>query len=174
MRNGVFVVAELAGALRERIADIQREVDPKLARSSPPHVTIIGSSGAGPIRFGTSADELRAAIAPVAADTPPIVVRFGAPLRFMQTEILVLPLDVHGPLRTLHERISASKLSFERARFAFYPHCTLNFYPRLTPERERRLLSLRIDDEFVIDRIQCYETRDPLPSRKALELRLEG
>jgi 2'-5' RNA ligase len=176
MRNGVFVVAELTGSVRERVAEIQREVDPKLARFTPPHVTIIGSSGVGPLRFGTSAAEMRRAFEPVTSDTAPIELAFGAPLRFMQTSIIVLPLDAHGALRTLHERLvasgSAHGLSFERARFTFYPHCTLSFYPTPTPERERYLLSLRVSDPFTIASIQCYETRDPLPSRKVLELQL--
>ncbi len=174
MRNGVFIVAELFGPLRERVADIQREFDPKLARVTPPHVTLIGSSGAGPARFGTTAAQLIAAIAPIAADTPPIPTRFLRPLRFMQTQIVVLPLDVHGPLRTLHERIATSGLEFERARFTFYPHCTLSFYPTITAHKEQRLLALRMDEPFTIERIQCYETRDPLPSKKLAEFALTG
>ena len=47
--NGIFVTAELDGPLGDRIRAIQERWDPKLARELPPHVTLIGSSGAGPI-----------------------------------------------------------------------------------------------------------------------------
>jgi len=49
--SGIFLIAELDGAIGERIHAIQKRFDPKLAAESPPHVTLIGSSGAGPIRF---------------------------------------------------------------------------------------------------------------------------
>ena len=52
----------------------------------------------------------------------------------MQTQIVVLPLDPHGPLRTLHERIKMSGLRAARPRFYFTPHVTLNLYRELPPE----------------------------------------
>jgi hypothetical protein len=101
-------------------------------------------------------------------------VRFGPPVRFMQTQIVVLPLSPHGELRALHERIVTSGLPFERSRFPFSPHCTLSFYPTLTPERERALLSLRIAEPVVVDRLQFFSTVHPQAPRRILELRLSG
>ena len=170
MNSGIFIVSELEGAVRERVAAVQRRYDPKLARTSPPHITLVGSSGVGPLAGDTPLDELRAALGPIAAETPPITVRFGVPIRFMQTDIIVLPIDPHGPLRTLHERIATSGLIFLPARFAFSPHCTLSFYPRLTRETERELLAVRETEPVVIGRLQCYLTMDPQPSRKVLEV----
>ena len=60
--------------------------------------------------------------------------RFQAPVRFMQTNVVVLPLDPHGPIRELHDRIKASGLLHERPRFTFTPHVTLSFFPEPTPE----------------------------------------
>jgi hypothetical protein len=45
VKTGIVILAELQGALRERILDVQRRFDPKLAAGVPPHVTITGSSG---------------------------------------------------------------------------------------------------------------------------------
>ena len=112
--NGIFIIASIGAAATERIAAIQREFDPKLAVSSPPHVTIAGSSGVGPMDPTTSLEEIRAALAPIVASTPPLILPFDPPIRFMQTTIIVLPLDPHGPLRTLHERIATSGLRFAR------------------------------------------------------------
>lgn len=118
--------------------------------------------------------ELRKALEPIAATTAPMSLTLGNPIRFMQTEIVVLPLDPHGPLRALHERIARSGLSFKPARFSFTPHVTMSFFPTLTPANERELLSLRVPDPAIVDRLQIYLTRDPQPSRKLLELPLTG
>ncbi|MGH7718510.1 MAG: 2'-5' RNA ligase family protein [Gemmatimonadaceae bacterium] len=170
MNSGIFVVSELTGSVREQVAAVQRACDPRLARSTPPHITIAGSSGVGPIPIATPVSRLRELVGSIVADTPPITVRFGAPMRFMQTDIVVLPLDPHGPLRTLHERIARSGLSFERSRFPFAPHCTLSFYPTLTPELRRTLFAARVEEPVVIDRLQFFATVNPQPGRKVLEL----
>jgi len=172
--TGIFIIAELAGPAAERIRTIHERYDPKLAAMSRPHLTTVGSSGAGPIAARTSAASLRAAIEPIAAETAPIELHFLPPMRFMQTEIVVLPLDPHGPLRVLHERLKTSGLQYARPRFAFTPHVTLSFYPTLTPTRVRQLLSIRVDEPAVIDALIVSETRDPLPPRKLFEAKLGG
>src|SRR3954464_4981298 len=106
-----------------------------MAAGPPPHVTLVGSSGLGPIAIDTPSDELRAALAPVAATTPALTLHFEPPIRFMQTDIVVLPLDPHGPIRHLHEQIiqqlRALRIRAEQPRFTFTPHCTLSFYREL-------------------------------------------
>lgn len=168
------MVAELTGDAREQVLEVQRWADPKLANASPPHITLVGSSGVGPIAFSTPVSDVAAVVAPIAASTPPVTVYLGRPVRFMQTEIIVLPIDPHGPLRTLHERIATSSLSFERARFSFSPHCTLSFFPVITPAMQRRLLKVRVDTPVVIDALQFYLTPDIGAGRKVLELSLSG
>jgi 2'-5' RNA ligase len=174
MKSGIFVVAELTGAVRERVQEIQRWADPKMATGTTPHVTLVGSSGVGPMPVDTPIERVRELLAPVAAATPPITMHFERPHRFMQTDIIVLPLDPHGALRTLHERIATSGLEFEQARFPFSPHCTLSFYPTLTPAMVRRLLGVRVREPVVIDALQFYLTLEPQPARKVLELTLGG
>jgi len=167
---GIFVLAELPEEAGRIVREIQQRFDPKLARLTPPHITLVGSSGVGSIPADTPTDRIREALEPILASTEPMSLKFGAPHRFMQTEIVSLPLDVHGPLRTLHERIARSGLPFRPARFMFSPHCTLSFYPTLTPARERELLALRVDAPCIVERLQVYLTRDPQPSRKLLDL----
>ena len=174
MKAGIFVVAELDEPVRGQILEVQRWADPRLAAGTPPHVTMVGSSGVGPLPLGTPVELLRERIEPITRETPPITMKFERPHRFMQTDIIVLPLDPHGALRTLHERVATSGLPFERARFQFSPHATLSFYPRMTPEMLKRLLALRFDDEVVITGLQFYSTPHPQPSRRILDLRLEG
>lgn len=172
MKRGYFIVAELTGASRDAVLDVQRWADPKLAKDTTPHITVVGSSGVGPIPPDTPVEDIRSALTTVAAATPPITVSFERPMRFMQTDIIVLPLDPHGDLRALHERIATSGLPFARARFSFSPHCTLNFFTTLTPGMERRLRRVRITEPVLIDRIQCYLTVEPVGGRQILNLAL--
>jgi len=174
MKAGIFVVAELSEPVREKILEVQRWADPRLAAGTPPHVTMVGSSGVGPLPLGTSVALLREKIERITRETAPITMRFERPHRFMQTDIIVLPLDPHGPLRELHERVASTGLPFERARFQFSPHATLSFYPRMTPEILKRLLALRFDDDVVITGLQFYSTPHPQPSTRVLDLRLGG
>ena len=153
---------------------IQEKYDPKLAKLNPPHLTLAGSSGVGSIPAETPTKLLRELLEPIARTTAPMSLPLGLPLRFMQTNIVVLPMDPHGPLRTLHERIAKSGLPFKPARFSFTPHVTMNFFPTLTPAVERELLSLRVDAPAIVDRFQVYLTRDPQPSKKLFELELTG
>jgi 2'-5' RNA ligase len=171
---GIFTIAPLPPALAQRVHDIQRAHDARLANLRGPHVTVTGSSGMGPIAPTTPVEALREAIEPIARTTPPIRVRFGRPERFPGTDIVVLPLDPHGPLRTLYERIATSGLTHDRARFPFTPHCTLNLYATLTPQALRSLMGVREEEPFVIDRVEMHFTRDPQPGRKLLELPLTG
>lgn len=171
---GIYIIVELPGEAGARVRAIQEKYDPKLAKLNPPHLTLAGSSGVGSIPAETPLAELRAALEPIASTTPPMLLPLGLPLRFMKTNIVVLPMDPHGPLRGLHERIARSGLTFKPARFSFTPHVTMSFFPTLTPAVERELLSQRVDAPAVIDRFQVYLTRDPQPSRKLLELELKG
>lgn len=174
MLNGIFILAELPETVAERVRAINERYDPKLARYKPPHLTITGSSGAGPIPPSVPLDELKKALEPIAASTPPLTLTFGPAQRFMQTNILVLPIDPHGPIRVLHDRIITSGLPFTRARYTFSPHSTLSLYQSLDRRAIRDLLQTRITEPFVISAIQLYHTRDPQPSRKLLELPLTG
>ena len=159
--HGIFVLAMLEGEAGAAIREIQQRVDPKLARESPPHVTLAGSSGVGPIVPNTPPERVRALLEPIAASTPVLRLPFQPAHRFMQTNIVVLPLDPHGALRRLHERIAASGLTFARAKFTFTPHATLSFYRTLDAATLRELLTVRIAAPAVIDRLTVSYTRDP-------------
>lgn len=174
MLNGIFILAELHGEAATQIADINARFDRKLAAAKPPHVTMAGSSGVGPLPPSTTVSELEERLRPVTETTAPLELEFGPPMRFMQSDIVVLPLNPHGKLRELHDRIATCGLPFARARFSFTPHVTLNLYPRLDQRTARELLAARIDGTCVIDSLQCYHTRDPQSARKLIELRLLG
>jgi len=174
-KSGIFVIAPIGGEVGARIVALQRQYDPRLAAlNQAPHVTLAGSSGIGPIAPDTTAAELQAKLGPIAAGTPPMTLRFGRTTRFMQTQIVVLPLDPHGPLRTLHERIKTSGLRAAPPRFFFTPHVTLNLYRELPQDLLTALLSERFDEAVVIDSLEAHLTKDTGESRHLVTLALGG
>jgi 2'-5' RNA ligase len=174
VKAGIVILSELQGEMRERILEIQRRFDPRLAAGVPPHLTLTGSSGMGPIPTSTTVEELRAALEPVARDTAPMTLTFLRPHRFMQSNVFVLPLDPNGPIRALHERIKRSGLRYEQPRFTFTPHVTLSFFRELSAADAKRVLAVRVDEPVVIDRISAHKTVNLLDSQKLIELLLQG
>jgi 2'-5' RNA ligase len=178
VKAGIVIIAEITGEVSERIHAAQARYDPRMANELPPHLTLIGSSGMGPISVRTDPEALREALLPVTESFPPMTVRFDPPLRFMQSQVVVLPIDPNGPVRALHEamaeRIRAARMVTERPRFTFTPHCTLNLYREL-PDRELRdLLALRFEEAVAIDAVQAYRATGPAGTERLFELRLAG
>ena len=174
MKPGIVMMAELHGAIADRLREIQQRYDPRMAAELPPHITVTGSSGMGPISPDTTDEELRAALEPIAASTAPFSVSLQPPMRFMQSTVVVMPIDPHGPIRALHELIKSSGLSFEQPRFTFTPHVTLSFYPELARERLRDLLRIRIGEPVRVDSIQAYRSIDLSRTQQVLDLPLTG
>jgi 2'-5' RNA ligase len=174
MKPGIVVMSELKGAFAEHLLAIQKRFDPRMANELPPHITITGSSGMGPIVPETTDEELRRALEPVAAATEPFSVRVQPPTRFMQSTVVVMQIDPNGPIRALHERIKQSGLRYEQPRFTFTPHVTLSFYPELTRERLKELVQVRFAEPIIIDSIQVYRALDLTRTRKVLDLPLAG
>lgn len=172
--NGIFITTELEGEVGARVHALQMEFDPKMARALPPHITVAGSSGVGPLPPDTTVALIREKLAPVAARTAPITLTFGPPERFIGRNIVSLRLDPHGPLRALHEAIATCGLPFQPARWPFTPHCTLNLYPELTQEKLRRMMALRVAEPFTVRTLKVYHTREPQPPTLLLTLTLDG
>lgn len=172
--NGIFITAELTGPVGVQVRDVQRRFDPKLANELPPHITLLGSSGAGPIAPDTPVATIRTALATIGASTSPLLLTFQPPMRFVGRDLVVLPIDPHGPVRTLHERLKAAGLSYAIARYPFTPHCTLSFYPQLTTEALRVLLAVRIDEPFLVEQLRVYHTRAPQTPVHLFDLPLSG
>ena len=171
---GIFVLGELQGLPVTVIHDITRRFDPKLANLRRPHITLAGSSGVGPIPPDTSVATLRKHLEPIAASTAPIALPLQPAHRFPQTNTVVLPIDPHGAIRVLHDRIASSGLPFGPARFTFSPHVTLNLYRTLTRDTLDALLRVRITEPVLLDRLQLYYTSEPRPAKLLLELPLTG
>ena len=173
-RSGIFIIAPIVGPVGERIAELQGAHDPRILKLGQPHVTIAGSSGVGPIAANTTVEELEEKLGAITAGTAPISLRFGRPTKFMQTEIVVIPLDPHGALRALHEQIKLSGLRSAAPRFFFTPHVTLSLYRELPKEALNALLREQFDEPVIVDHIEAHLTQDTGESRKLVTLPLLG
>ena len=174
MADGIYIVADLFGPEADRIAALQQKLDPKFANLFRPHVTLAGSSGAGLLPLHTSIDQLMTALATVSAAVAPLDFVFGAPERFPATNIIMLPLPVHGPVRWLHDRIATCGLPFGAPKFAFTPHCTVHFFRTMTDEAWTRAQRFRVRAPIRVDRIQAYATREPQSAVLLAEIALRG
>lgn len=174
MADGIFIVADLFGAEADRIAALIREIDPRYANLFRPHVTLAGSSGVGALPLGTPVVELREALERVGAAVAPLDFVFGAPERFPATNIIVLPLPVHGPMRWLHDRIATCGLPFGAPKFAFTPHCTVHLFRTMQDETWQRARRFRVRAPIRVDRLQAYATREPQPPALVCEVALRG
>jgi len=172
--NGIFITTELEGELAAHIHALQEKFDPKMARALPPHITLTGSSGAGPLPPDTPVSLMKEKLAPVAASTAPVTLSFGPPERFIGRNIVSLRLDPHGPIRALHEAIKHCGLPFQQARWPFTPHCTLNLYPEVTATKLKQMMAVRITEPFTIRVLKVYHTREPQPPTLLFALPLTG
>jgi 2'-5' RNA ligase len=170
--RGIFVLVPIGGEAGAQIQAIRAQYDPRLAAMNDPHVTLIGSSGAGPIAADTPRERLEQVFRAIARDIEPFAVQAEPPHRFVDTGIVSFPLLARGPLRTLHERIVTSGLRFMPTRFAFAPHATISYYPDVTRERERALLQLRLTAPVHITTLELSLTNDPQPPDVLLSLPL--
>ena len=173
-QSGIFILVNLQGDLADKVHAIQERYDPRMANFARPHFTLIGSSGVGPIAADTPIDRLHEALDPIARTTEPLALHFERPTRFMQTNTFTLPLNPHGALRELHDRIRKSGLSFARSRHAFTPHVTLSHYRTPTEAEARKLLAVRIDEPFVVDHLVVSLTEVPSTPRTLFEVDLTG
>jgi 2'-5' RNA ligase len=172
MKPGIIVMSELRGALADRLRELQARYDPRMAAELPPHITITGSSGMGPIAPETTDEEIRIALEPIAAANAPFLVQLEPPMQFMQSTVVVMTINPNGPIRALHEQIKSSGLAYEQPRFTFTPHLTLSFYPELARERLRELLSFRVSEPVLVDSIQAYRAVDITRTSRVLALSL--
>jgi 2'-5' RNA ligase superfamily len=172
--DGIFIVADLHGDDAERIAALQRELDPKFANLFRPHVTLTGSSGVGVLPLDTPLSALSAALTAVGDIIAPLDFVFGAPERFPATNIIMLPLPVHGPVRWLHDKLANCGLPFAAPKFAFTPHCTVHFFRTMSDETWQRARKFRVRAPIHVNRVQAYATREPQPASLLCEILLRG
>ena len=139
-KSGIFILAPINGPVGERIAQVQAEYDPQLARLGPPHVTLAGSSGMGPIAPAPRWTSCATLSAPIAEQTAPIELQFGRRRGSCRRRS-----SCSRSIRTVRcarctSAIKTSGLRAAAPRFYFTPHVTLSLYREQPREAMRALL----------------------------------
>jgi 2'-5' RNA ligase len=154
-----YVVLDLPDPVGSQLRDIRLRYSELRARY-PAEITVAGSGGVGPIAGGQDDDELRDALAAIAASTPPITASFGAVRRFPSSNLFYLSIDDPRPFHALHERLRTSGIRFDAVPHEYVPHCTISGVP-LADEQVVAIHEERIDGPFTLRSLSLFS--EPLP-----------
>ncbi len=158
--RNTYVVLELPEPISSMIHSIRAERDDFQA-SMPNEITIVGSSGVGPIAHDQDPEEFFKAINEIAASTPPITVSFDKVHRFPGTDIVVMKLKDETLVRSLHQKFVESGIKFQDTNFAYEPHCTLRSKSPLTDQEMEELSKLKIEGDFILQTLSVYAMPPP-------------
>ena len=134
--------ARSAAPVGERIAAVQAEYDPRLARLGPPHVTLAGSSGMGPDRAATPRRTSSRAPRPDrrahGADRAPLRARRRGSCRRRSSCSRSIRTARCARCTSASRRAASARRA---PRFFFTPHVTLSLYREQPREAMRALLA---------------------------------
>jgi len=159
--RNTYIVLELPEPISSTIHSIRAELGDDFQASMPNEITIVGSSGVGPVAQDQDPDEFFKAINEIAASTPPITVSFDKVHRFPGTDIVVMKLLDDSLIRSLHQRFVESGIKFQDTDFAYEPHCTLRSKSPLTDHEMEKLSKLKIEGNFTLHTLSVYAMPPP-------------
>ncbi len=159
--RNTYIVLELPEPTANTIHKIRAEQGDNFQASMPNEITIVGSSGVGPIAQDQDPDELFKVIDIIAASTPPITVSFDKVHRFPGTDIVVIKLKDETLVRSLHQRFVESGIKFQDTDFVYEPHCTLRSKSPLTNHEMEELSRLKIEGSFTLQTLSVYAMPPP-------------
>lgn len=151
-----YVVAEIPEPIRSKIQAL-RELFSTSTAFLPVEITLLGSSGLGPIPVGTSIQLIEEQIDSLFSTVTPWVVSFSEIRVFPNTSIAYLAPRDRRPFDRLHEALRNSLLPYSTSPFPFNPHCTLRS-GNATPEELTCVIGHAFPTaSFTIDTISIYE-----------------
>lgn len=159
--QNTYIVLELPEPIASMIHKIRLEQGDEFQASMPEEITIVGSSGVGPIAKDQDPDELFKAIDEIAASTSPITVSFDKAHRFPGTDIVVMKLKDDTLVRSLHQRFIDSGVKFQNSDFPYQPHCTIRSKSPLTDQEMEELSKLKIEGNFTLQTLSVYRMPPP-------------
>ena len=151
-----YVVAEIPEPIRSEIQALRESFGTSTALL-PVEITLLGSSGVGPIPAGTPIRVIKEQIDLLFAPIAPWNVSFAEIRAFPNTAIAYLaPVD-RNCFDRIHAILRASAIPHTESAFSFNPHCSLRS-GAATPEELLRVLKHSFPVEpFRIDTISVYD-----------------
>jgi 2'-5' RNA ligase len=159
--RNTYIVLDLPKSIASTIHKIRAEQGDDFQASMPNEITVVGSSGVGPIAQDQDPDEFFKIIDEIAATTPPITVSFDKVHRFPGTDTVVMKLKNETLIQSLHQRFVESGIKFQDIDFAYEPHCTLRSKSPLTDQEMEELSKLKIEGDFTLQTLSVYAMPPP-------------
>lgn len=155
-----YVVVELPEELWQPILELRRKYEPWRAKL-PVEITLLGSSGTGPIQEGTDRELVIREVERVLAGSAPPIVQFDSINVFPSTGLYHFAIKDSTGLIELHEKLRGVSLPLSQSLFPFTPHCTLCDLSEFDGNREaaiEEILSLSVPGhEIVLRHASIYE-----------------
>jgi 2'-5' RNA ligase len=168
--RNTYIVLDLPEPTASTIHNIRAKLGDDFQASMPNEITIVGSSGVGPIAQDQDPDEFFKIVGVIAASTPPITVSFDKTHRFPGTDIVVMQLKDGTLIRSLHQRFVESGIKFQDTDFTYEPHCTLRSKSPLTDREMEELSRLKIEGDFTLQTLSIYRMPPPGELLHAVQL----
>jgi 2'-5' RNA ligase len=158
-RFASYVVAEIPKPVRSKVQALRESFGTPTALL-PVEITLLGSSGVGPIPAGTSIRAIQEQIDFLFGRIAPWDVTFAGIRVFPETAIAYLaPVD-RSCFDRVHAMLRDSTLPHTESPFSYNPHCTLRSGPATPGELSRILEHPFPGEPFRIDTISVYEFDD--------------
>lgn len=156
-RRPCFIVAEIPEPVRSEIQSI-RDFFATPTATLPVEITLLGSSGIGPIQAGVPVKVIEEQIERLCSTVSPWKVSFSEIRVFPNTSIAYLAPSDRSGFDFLHNLCRESKLPAYPSRFPYNPHCTLRAGEALTPDQLADILRHPFPNSvFEIDTISVYD-----------------
>lgn len=161
MINGdVYSVLDVPEPIAGRVMALRQHFQDEFMLSLPVEITISGSSGVGPLEYDQELEEVFQQVNRIAQCNSPFPARFGEVLRFPGTDIFVFTLQDEAPFIQLHKQLVQSALHFQPSPYPFKPHCTIRRGIPVSEEEVAELMTLRMEEEFIIASLSLYLFRE--------------
>lgn len=151
-----YVVAEIPEPVRSEIQDMRDALGTPTARL-PVEITLLGSSGVGPIPTGTSIESILFEVESVFSSVEPWEVAFSEIRVFPNTSIAYLAPVARDSFDHVHSLLCDSSLPRSGSLFPYNPHCSLRSGSATKDEISDILSRDFPRASFMIDTISVYD-----------------
>ncbi len=151
-----YIVADIPEPIRSKIQAMRESFGTPTALL-PVEITLLGSSGVGPIPAGTSIQAIQEQIDLLFAPIAPWNASFAEIRAFPNTAIAYLSPSDRDCFDRIHAILRGSAIPYTESAFPFNPHCSLRS-GAATPQELSRVLEHSFPVEpFRIDTISVYD-----------------
>ncbi|MGG4019560.1 2'-5' RNA ligase family protein [Priestia megaterium] len=150
-KHDTYIVLELPMKIHEQVMSIKMTFNDPIEMVTPADITVAGSSGVGLLNPAQEPHAVYSILDNIALKIKPIKTSFLEVTRFPSTNIFFFSFEDETPFHDLHRKIADSNIRFSKSEFPFKPHVTLCTSSSITEAEIKKLLAIKLDEEFMID-----------------------